>query len=120
MLHDVEQFYAKDRAAWRQWLMDNHADKQSVWLVFDKGKDRTLEYDEIVEEALCFGWVDSIGGSVDDKRTKLYMSRRKPKSAWAKTNKERIARLTKLGLMMSAGIEAVKVAKQNGAWEEHG
>lgn len=114
---DTPQFYVKDRHEWREWLAKNHDIETSVWLVFDKGKNRTINYDEIVEEALCFGWVDSVGGTVDDTKTKLYISKRKPKSAWAKTNKARIEKLTKLGLMAPAGIEAVKIAKQNGAWD---
>lgn len=117
MAADAHEFYVRTRADWRQWLLDNHAIETSVWLVFDKGKDRTLNYDEIVEEALCFGWVDSVGGSVDDKRTKLYISRRKPKSGWAKTNKERVERLRAQGLMTPAGEVVIAIAKQNGAWD---
>ncbi|MCW1908319.1 MAG: YdeI/OmpD-associated family protein [Candidatus Saccharibacteria bacterium] len=116
-MNDAPEFYAKTRAEWRQWLKSNHVKEQSVWLIFDKGKDRTLEYEEIVLEALCFGWVDSIGRSVDDKRTKLYISRRKTKSVWAKTNKARIERLAAEGLMTDAGWAVVKVAKENGMWE---
>lgn len=116
-MNDAPEFYAKSRAEWRQWLAENYDKEQSVWLVFGKGKDRTLEYEEIVLEALCFGWVDSIGRSVDNTRTKLYISRRKPKSVWAKTNKARIERLAAEGLMTEAGWAVVKAAKANGMWE---
>ena len=114
---DVPSFYAKDRGAWRAWLADNHDRQQAVWLVFDKGKNRRLSYDDIVEEALCFGWVDSKPGKVSETQSKLYLSKRKPKSAWSKSNKERIERLTKANLMAPQGLVAVKVAKQNGSWE---
>lgn len=112
----AKEFYAEDRLEWRSWLAQNHASAKSVWLVFDKGKDRTLSYDDIVEEALCFGWIDSVPGKVSDTRTKLYISKRKPKSVWSKANKERIEKLTKAGRLMESGRNAVKIAKQNGSW----
>jgi uncharacterized protein YdeI (YjbR/CyaY-like superfamily) len=116
-MKNAAEFYAKDRAAWRAWLANHHATEQSVWLIYDKGPSRSLSYDAIVEEALCFGWVDSVSGKVSDSQAKLYISKRKPKSAWAKTNKERIAQLREQGLMAPAGEEAVAIAQANGMWE---
>lgn len=118
MQDSVEKFYAKDRQQWRNWLKKNHKSKLSVWLVFDKGENRVLSYDDIVEEALCFGWVDSKPGKVNDTQSKLYISKRKPKSAWSKANKERVKKLSKNKLLQPAGFAAVEVAKKNGAWNQ--
>jgi uncharacterized protein YdeI (YjbR/CyaY-like superfamily) len=113
----AKEVYAASRAAWRGWLIRNHARLDNVWLVYTRetagGK---LTYADIVEEALCFGWIDSIAGSVDARRTKLYMSKRKPTSGWAKSNKERVARLRAAGLMTPAGLRVVEAAKLSGAW----
>ena len=114
----VEEFYAKDREAWRGWLEANHASERAVWLVYDKGAGRALSYDDIVEEALCFGWVDSKPGTVSATQSKLYVSARKPASAWSKANKARIDKLTAQGLMTQAGQEAVDRARRNGAWDK--
>ncbi|HET9109406.1 MAG TPA: YdeI/OmpD-associated family protein [Ktedonobacterales bacterium] len=119
-MKNTPEFYAQDRAAWRAWLETHHDREHSVWLVYDKGapgQPRPLPYDAIVEEALCFGWVDSVPGKVSDTQAKLYISRRKPKSAWSKANKERIAKLREAGLMMPAGEQAVAIAQANGMWE---
>ncbi len=76
--------YIKDREAWRSWLATNGEAAQAVWLVFDKGKDRKLSWQDIVEEALCFGWIDSRPGKVSDSQSKIYVSKRKPKSVLVK------------------------------------
>lgn len=86
-------------------------------MIYDKGPHRRLPYDAIVEEALCIGWIDSRPGTVNETQSKLYMSRRKPKSAWSKANKERIAKLRAQGLMRPAGEQAVATAQANGAWD---
>lgn len=113
----ASEFYARNRQEWREWLATNHNSKQSVWLIFDKGKNRTLTYDDMVEEALCYGWVDSVPGKVSDTQAKIYVSRRKPKSSWSKVNKQRIEKLLHAGTMSDAGIAAVNSAKQNGSWD---
>lgn len=112
------EVHPEDRTAWRAWLAENHATSPGVWLIFNKkatGK-RFLTYEEAVEEALCFGWIDSRPSKIDDERYKLTMSPRKPKSVWSKINKERIERLIAGGLMTDAGMKPVDVAKRNGAW----
>ncbi len=76
-----------------------------------------LDYEVAVEEALCFGWVDSTGGRVDDERGKLYFAPRKVRSAWAATNKARVERLIADGRMAPAGLAAIERAKANGSWE---
>jgi uncharacterized protein YdeI (YjbR/CyaY-like superfamily) len=111
-------FFATSRTDWRAWLQENHERSSGIWLVFYKksaGKP-TLTYDEQVEEALCFGWVDSRPGKLDDERTMLYFSPRKPKSGWARPNKERIERLLAANLMMPAGLEKIEAAKKDGSW----
>lgn len=112
------QFLAHDRAEWRAWLAENHRTATGVWLVFYKkssGKPH-LSYEEAVEEALCFGWIDSKPGKLDDERSMQYYSPRKPKSNWSKINKERIERLTGAGLMTENGLKMVELAKQTGTW----
>jgi len=76
-----------------------------------------LDYEAAVEEALCFGWVDSTGGHVDDERGKLYFAPRKPRSVWAGSNKARVERLIRGGRMAPAGLAAIERAKANGSWE---
>lgn len=112
------QFLAHDRAEWRAWLTENHRTATGVWLVFYKkssGKPH-LSYEEAVEEALCFGWIDSKPGKLDDERSMQYYSPRKPKSNWSKINKERVERLTAAGLMTESGLKMVELAKQTGTW----
>ncbi len=109
-------FYAKDREGWRSWLAKNHQSQDSVWLVFDKGKNRTMSWQDIVQEALCFGWIDSRPGKVSETQSKIYVSKRKPKSVWSKINKQHVEILTKDNLMQPAGIRAIETAKNNGSW----
>jgi uncharacterized protein YdeI (YjbR/CyaY-like superfamily) len=108
---------ADDRATWRTWLEAHHASATGAWLVtWRKGHGPVLDYGEAVEEALCFGWVDSTGGRVDERRTKLYFAPRKSRSVWSRSNKERVERLIAAGLMRPAGLAAIEQAKANGAW----
>jgi uncharacterized protein YdeI (YjbR/CyaY-like superfamily) len=111
-----EQVYVADRAALRAWLTEHHGQREGVWLVYDKGPPRPLSYDAIVEEALCFGWVDSSSRGLDETRTMLYIAPRKKGSGWARTNKARIARLLDEGLVEPAGLAAVDRAKADGSW----
>lgn len=106
------------RREWRAWLQAHHGRSDGVWLVSYKkaaGKPR-LEYDDAVEEALCFGWVDSQGRKLDAERTMLWFAPRKPGSGWARTNKERVERLVAAGLMAEAGLAKVEAAKRDGSW----
>lgn len=107
------------RAEWRAWLEANHATAPGIWLTTFKKADaaRHLPYGEVVEEALCFGWVDSKPRSLDEQRSQLLITPRKPTSRWSKANKERIERLTAAGLMAPAGLAAVEAAKARGTWE---
>lgn len=106
------------RDEWRAWLERNHDRSDGVWLVSYKkaaGKP-TVTYPEAVEEALCFGWIDSRPGKVDDERTMLWYSPRKPGSGWARTNKERIERLMAEGRMTPAGLAKIEAARADGSW----
>jgi uncharacterized protein YdeI (YjbR/CyaY-like superfamily) len=110
--------HPKTRAAWRRWLEKNHARAEGVWHISYKkssGK-QAYDYEASVEEALCFGWVDSKGNKLDDERTMLWFAPRKPRSGWARPNKERVARLIAAGLMHPAGLAKVEAAKRDGSW----
>lgn len=106
------------RAEWRDWLEAHHERDRGVWLIIYKkatGKPR-LEYDEAVEEALCFGWVDSKPGKLDEERSMLWFAPRKPGSGWSRPNKERVEKMTAAGLMAPAGLTKVEAAKRDGSW----
>jgi uncharacterized protein YdeI (YjbR/CyaY-like superfamily) len=114
-------YYAPDRADWRKWLEENHATSEGIWLVYYKkesGKSR-VHYAEAVEEALCFGWIDSTLNPIDEQKYMQLFTPRKPKSAWSKLNKERVEKLLKEGLMTPAGIAKTEAAKHHGSWEEN-
>jgi len=118
-LDEAPHVLADERATWRAWLEANHATARGAWLVtWRSGSGRVrLDYEEAVEEALCFGWVDSTGGRVDEERRKLYFAPRKPRSIWASSNKARVERLIGEGRMAPAGLAAIERARANGSWE---
>jgi uncharacterized protein YdeI (YjbR/CyaY-like superfamily) len=103
-LNDSLEVEADDRATWRAWLEANHATARGVWLVTWRASSgrSSLAYEVAVEEALCFGWVDGIGGRLDADRGKQYFAPRKLRSAWAATNKARVDRLVAGGRMAPA------------------
>ena len=106
------------RAEWRSWLEQNWTRTEGIWLVSykkDTGKPR-FEYDEAVEEALCFGWVDSKPNKLDDERSLLWFAPRKRGTGWSKPNKERVERLIAQGLMAPPGLAKIEAAKQDGSW----
>jgi uncharacterized protein YdeI (YjbR/CyaY-like superfamily) len=115
---DREQFLAESAAEWRGWLTANHAASTGVWLVTWKastGRPRPT-YEETVEEALCFGWIDAKARSLDDERSAIWMAPRRPGSGWARSNKERILRLEADGRMTDAGRALIESAKADGSW----
>lgn len=118
-MDDAPQVEVDDRGSWRAWLEANHGAARGAWLVTWRPNSGHpfLDYEAAVEEALCFGWVDSTAGRVDANRTKLYFAPRKPRSGWAATNKARVERLIGEGKMAPAGLAAIETAKANGAWE---
>lgn len=114
----VEQVYVPDRKGWRKWLAKNHAKLKGIWLIFDKKSSRVdrLDYAHAVEEALCFGWIDSTLRPLDHAQYMQLFTPRKPKSGWSKLNKDRVARLTEQGLITKSGFDAIELAKKNGSW----
>lgn len=106
------------REEWRAWLEKNHTRREGVWLVSYKkatGKPR-FAYEEAVEEALCFGWVDSKGNKLDSERSMLWFAPRKPGTGWSRPNKQRVERLIETGQMAPAGLAKVEAAKKDGTW----
>jgi len=120
MAEDEEIFYPESPKHWRDWLEKNHVKKNSVWLLFYKKKSGkpSLTWSESVDEALCFGWIDSVKKTIDQDRYKQYFCKRKPKSNWSEINKQKVNDLTKKGLMSEAGLICVQTAKQNGSWDK--
>jgi uncharacterized protein YdeI (YjbR/CyaY-like superfamily) len=117
-LDDLERMTAPDRAAWRTWLAEHHASSPGIWLVYFKkasGKP-SITYDEAVEEALCFGWIDSRMNSLDDERYMQVFTPRKTGSIWSKVNKERIERMVAAGQITEAGTAKIDAAKEDGSW----
>jgi uncharacterized protein YdeI (YjbR/CyaY-like superfamily) len=106
------------RAEWRGWLLENHRRAQGVWLVsYKKGTGQArFEYEEAVEEALCFGWIDSKPNKLDEQRSMLWFAPRKPGTGWSRPNKARIERLLKAGLMHPSGLAKIEQAKADGSW----
>lgn len=109
----------KDRALWRDWLDDNHAEETEAWvIIYKKGsKLEGLRYPEAVEEALCYGWIDSKMQSIDGDRFRQRFSPRRRDSPWSKANRETAERLLKAGVVTEAGREAIEEAKRNGRWD---
>jgi len=115
---EIETFCPASRQEWRAWLQENHRSKPSVWLIQHKKKTSiaSISWSESVEEALCFGWIDSIRKSLDGDRFMQFFGPRKPNSVWSKINKDKVARLIDEGLMTPAGYAVIDTAKQNGSW----
>ena len=117
--HDsLAQFTPTSRAHWRRWLAKNHLTSPGVWLVYHKkasGKP-SVSYAHAVEEALCFGWIDSQIARIDDHRYKQIFTPRKAKSPWSKLNKTRVEALTAAGLMTDAGLAKIEAAQKDGSW----
>ncbi len=117
----LERVYARDRHEWRAWLEAHAATSPGVWLIYYKqgsGKPR-VPYAEAVEEALCFGWIDSRANTLDGERSMQMFSPRKPHSPWSKLNKERVERLQRQGLMTPAGLALVEAAHRDGSWSAY-
>jgi len=115
---EIETVCPESRTDWRKWLEKNHQSKQSVWLVFYKKKSKkpTLTWSEAVDEALCFGWIDSVKKTIDTEKYKQYFSKRKAKSNWSKINNDKVEILIEQGLMKEEGYKSIEIAKENGSW----
>lgn len=117
-LTDDDTFYPANRKEWRNWLKKNHKKRNFIWLICYKTSAGipTITWSEAVDEALCFGWIDSTRKSIDDKKFIQYFSKRKPGSYWSQINKDKVKRLIQDKLMTKAGLEIIEVAKKNGNW----
>lgn len=115
---EIPEIEAPDRVTFRRWLEQNHTTAPAVWLVsWKKGTGHpTLKWEDAVEEALCFGWIDAKVQSLDEQRYRQYWAVRKTGSTWSRINKEKIAELSAAGRMAPAGLAAVERAKADGSW----
>jgi uncharacterized protein YdeI (YjbR/CyaY-like superfamily) len=114
----ANSYHPQDRKQWRNWLQIHHARPDGIWLVFwKKASGRALlSYDEVVEEALCFGWIDSKPNKLDEHRSLLWIAPRKPGTGWSRLNKNRVERLIANRQMDLAGLVKVDAAKADGSW----
>lgn len=117
-MENIEIFYPKTRTEWRNWLMENHQSSNSIWVLFYKmsSSEPSITWREAVDEALCFGWIDSVKKKRDDVSSIQFFSKRRPKSTWSKINKNIVEKLISEGLMAEAGFKSIEIAKQNGSW----
>lgn len=119
-LERAEEIYFPSRPALRAWFERHHDSHAPIWVVYDKKAANvpgSLDFDQIVEEAICFGWIDSLPGRVDETRTKLYLAPRKPKAVWSALNRSRIDALISSGRMTPAGLAKINQAKRDGSWD---
>ncbi len=116
----MKQLYIKTRDEWRKWLQKNHNKVNELWLVFYKketGKP-TIDYESAVEEALCYGWIDSIVKKIDKEKYVRKFTPRKNNSVWSEPNKKRVKKVIKEGRMTEFGMEKINAAKKSGAWNK--
>jgi uncharacterized protein YdeI (YjbR/CyaY-like superfamily) len=120
MVEIGKQLHFANRDEWRAWLAEHHATEKEIWLViYKKHADQPgIAYEDAVEEALCFGWIDGIVKGIDDKKYTLRFSPRKRDSVWSESNKRRVARLIKQGRMTKVGLAKVREAKKSGEWSK--
>ena len=117
-MKNVQEYCPSDKKEWREWLELKHKVEESVWLIFYKKKSPNfnLSWSDAVDEALCFGWIDSTKKTIDSEKYKQYFTKRKPKSNWSKVNKDKVKTLIDEGLMEEEGYKSITVAKENGSW----
>jgi len=114
-----DQLYVKNRKEWREWLKKNHKTNDVIWLIYFKKHTGTprIPYDNAVEEALCYGWIDSTVKRIDEEAFMQKFTPRNKKSIWSKLNKARVEKMIKAGKMRKAGMDKVEEAKKNGEWD---
>lgn len=117
-IDDLEQVLVTSRAELRAWLTANADTSPSIWLVtYRPGSGKPApSYQDVIEEALCFGWIDSTIRRRDEESSMLLLSSRKPDSTWSAVNKRRLEHLIPSGMMTERGMRAIEVAKANGSW----
>jgi uncharacterized protein YdeI (YjbR/CyaY-like superfamily) len=114
----VKTLYAPSADAWRNWLERHHNTEKNIWLIIyrKESKTKSVYYPEAVDEALCFGWVDSKPNKRDNESFYQFFAKRNPKSNWSKINKEKVERLIKANKMTPTGMEMISMAKTRGTW----
>jgi uncharacterized protein YdeI (YjbR/CyaY-like superfamily) len=121
MARDLPTFQPRSRKAWRAWLKQHHASSEGIWVVYAKKHTGipSLTYADAVEEALCFGWIDSLVHPIDDALYKQIFTPRKPSSAWSPLNKKRVEKLIAADQITAAGMKMIALARTNGKWDAH-
>jgi len=116
----MKKLYIKTGNEWRKWLQKNHSNVNELWLTFYKKEtDKpSLNYEDAVEEALCFGWIDSLVKKIDEEKYMRKFTPRKNNSLWSELNKKRVKKIIKEGRMTQFGMEKINAAKKNGAWNK--
>lgn len=119
MADDLPELLVPDAAAWHAWLAEHHTQETGVWLVLHKkgGNVTTLTYEEAVQEALCFGWIDGQAQRRDAESSRQRMTPRRPRSLWSARNVERVAELERTGRLQPAGRAQIEAAKADGRWD---
>lgn len=114
-MEKIEPLYCRDREEWRSWLQKNHHSEKAVWLVIYKKhtKKQSITYNDAVEEAICFGWIDGQIKRIDDERFIQRYTPRRPQSHWSVTNIERAERMIKKGYMTKEGLQIYKKGIKN-------
>ncbi|MBN9106943.1 MAG: YdeI/OmpD-associated family protein [Propionibacteriaceae bacterium] len=115
-MNDAAQFEPSSLDEWHQWLAANHLQDSGVWVVVQRRGPDHLSYDELVREALCWGWVDGQSRPLDESRSQLWFTHRKPSSPWAASNKARVAELEAEGRLQPEGLAEIERAKRDGRW----
>lgn len=116
----MKQLYFKTSQEWREWLANNNDKETEIWLIFFKkntGK-QSIEYESSVEEALCFGWIDSLIKKIDESKYARKFTPRKDNSKWSESNKKRVERLINNQRMTDIGLAKIETAKKNGQWDK--
>lgn len=122
IFRDRQAFLFKTRKAFRKWLEKNYSSSEPVWLILHvkASEHKGIKYAEAVEEALCFGWIDSVVYKRDDETRYQFFSKRKPTSIWSQSNRDRVARLEEAGLIHESGQKLIELAKVSGSWQNAG
>ncbi len=115
---DISEYYFKNAIEFRQWLHENHTQKEGVYLIFYKvsHEKESMRWEEAVKVAICYGWIDSTVKSLGKGKRRQYFCPRKPKSVWSKVNKDHIKNLIAENLMHESGLAKIKAAKKDGSW----
>ena len=120
MKSENKTLYVKDRTEWRNWLETNYATETEVWLIYyKKHSDKPrIPYDDAVEEALCFGWIDSLVKTIDDEKYMQKYTPRRKNSVWSELNVKRCEKMIETSKMTAAGLKIIEEAKQSGKWQQ--